>query len=223
MIKSLLHRTAGTRLAVLLMACTFCGCSTMRSVDNMEGDLDAMRPSIEAFPALQDSIGVIASRVALIDQMAATLEAVHADLASLPVMANDVANIGKQLDLVSRDLDRLVLLRIEITDIQKSLGKLDDFDDGINSIDLRLQSVSDLLKELQRGMAFVNTEIVRLGSLDTHLVAVNDSVKRLHMLVTIAAFAVPALALLLIVSIYNQWRTRRLLARMAMSYRSGDA
>ena len=190
------------------------GCGAISSVNRMDENLEAVRPAIEEIPDLNERIEEIAVRTEAIEEMTLTLEGVHSDLGQLTEVVNGLERLEQQIDFTNKDLELLTQLRGEINDLAEQLEKLDSLDEGISLINSMLRDVKDEMDVLSDNVKVVNGKIDRLDSIDNHLVGVDESVRKLHALVLMAAIAIPLLALLIIFMIYNQLLTRSLVNRL---------
>ena len=219
------RRNAGRWIIVLFILSMAAGCGTVGSVNRMDENLDAIRPSIEDISAMRESIDVVALE----------LEGVHAEIGQLSEMLDGLDNLERQfgvangkldftnekLLLTTQELEHLLQLRKEIQEVLGRLNKLDALDEGIIRINGELGNVNEQLAELSDGLAFVNQHILSLESIDNHLIEVGDGVRKLHVLIPLVVFAVPFLVLMILGGIYNQWLTRRLI-RKALSPGPGN-
>ena len=223
-VASPLRQRPSLSLPLFMMICALSGCSAVTSVKRMDDNLDAIRPPIQEFSAVRESLEEVAGRTAVLqdtaEQMAATLGGVHGEVGELsnqvgrlsPVV-RDLERLEQKLDLVNQELEHLSYLRDGIEDMQRPLGILHDLDEGIESINSQLGHLNDQLSELRDRMVVMDARLEGLNSIDNHLMIVDESIRELHRLVPMAAAVVPLLALWMMSSIFSQWLTRRRLTK----------
>lgn len=212
--------TTGSCLLLLLIHCMLAGCGTTGSVKRMDENLDSFGPTLEDIAAMRQSL----------DEMTTELEGVHLEVSHLAEVINGLGNLERtlgvtndQLGLTNQELDDLHLLRLDIIEMQERLGLLNHLNEGIDRINGELGNVNGQLDQLRSGLEAANLHIERLISIDDHLIGVDEGVGKLVELITLAGVIVPFLALLILGGIYNQWLTRRYLAKLTKMQDSGGA